>query len=127
VNTAKSPLRSNKHALKSAHFVLSAVPSVHHSKSLVPESIVTAYSLGNVLLMAIPKRLLKRAVHRNAVKRVCREAWLQTCKTTECLEIRQMTAKPKLVKLVNLPKFGSTMALKRLMRADVDNLFAQLK
>jgi hypothetical protein len=132
VQTAKSPSRSHKYALKSAHFVLSAVPSIHLSKFpggelTAVESSAAVKPLGNVLLMAVPKRLLKRAVHRNAVKRVCREAWRNTCKTTECFEIRQMTAKPKLVKLVNLPKFSSTVELKRLMRADVDNLFAQLK
>jgi Ribonuclease P len=127
VNTAKSPSRSHKHALKSAHFVLSAVPSIPLPKSPTIEFTTATKPLGNVLLMAIPKRLLKHAVHRNAVKRVCREAWREVCNTTECLEIRQMIAKPKLVKLVNLPKFSSTVVLKRLMRADVDNLFAQLK
>jgi hypothetical protein len=115
VQTAKSPSRSHKYALKSAHFVLSGLPPAAHVK------------LVNTLFMAIPKRLLKRAVDRNAVKRVCREAWFTTCADTSGLEIKQATGKPRLVKLVNLPKFNSTVELKKLIRADIDDLFSLLK
>ncbi len=83
------------------------------------------------LFMAIPKRLLKRAVDRNAVKRVCREAWrlknVESVKEPEKSQRPQTQAKPKLVKLVSLPTFESTKQLKHMMRTDVDVLFAKLK
>jgi Ribonuclease P len=127
LQVAKSPSRPQKNALKSAHFVLSALPSAANFPM-----VEFSTSENEALFMAIPKRLLKRAVDRNAVKRVCREAWrLKKVASVNNAEISQPTqqtqARPKLVKLVSLPTFDSTKQLKYLIRADVDVLFAKLK
>jgi Ribonuclease P len=128
---AKSPRRSQKNALKSAHFVLSVLPSTAFVENADILFSKNAMVKKEALFMAIPKRLLKRAVDRNAVKRVCREAWrLKNVESVEEPEKSQRTqtqAKPKLVKLVSLPTFESTKQLKQMMRADVDVLFAKLK
>jgi ribonuclease P protein component len=127
LQTAKSPSRSHKNALKSAHFVLSDVPQVTPTIPILPTALPVVMS-SNKLLMAIPKRLLKRAVDRNAVKRVCREAWASRCKTFSANSANVLfgVGKPKLIKLVNLPKFDSTTQLKSLMRADVDVLLIKM-
>jgi Ribonuclease P len=114
---AKSPSRPYKNALKSAHFVLSAFPALPQtcpSKSVDAEGLPAKV---NSLFKAIPKRLLKRAVDRNAVKRVCREAWRSACGE------KSQAFEPKLLKLVSRPNFDSTKQLKRLVRADLDVLF----
>jgi hypothetical protein len=124
---AKSPSRSHKNALKSAHFVLSALPPSPQallSKSLVADGLVIKIK-ANTLFKAIPKRLLKRAVDRNAVKRVCREVWRSECRTllVNPENTLKLGAEPKLLKLVSRPNFDSTKQLKRLIRADLDVLF----
>jgi RNase P protein component len=124
LQVAKSPPRSHKNALKSAHFVLSALPLTANIPAVKVSS-----SKKETLFMAIPKRLLKRAVDRNAVKRVCREAWqLKNVGSPEhSLNSQQIPLKPKLIKLISLPSFESTTQLKYLIRTDVDVLFAKLK
>jgi hypothetical protein len=114
VNPKGRPVKNtNRNALKSSYFALSAVPN-----KFAP----------NALMMAVPKRLLKRAVDRNAVKRVCREAWRQTCVLKRSsLDTLSPMGNTKLVKLVSLPKFDSVSTLKSQMRTDLDFLFAQLK
>jgi hypothetical protein len=108
---------TNRNTLKSLHFALSAVPNK-----------LTLVVKQDVLMMAVPKRLLKRAVDRNAVKRVCREAWRQSC-TLKCAAAgnASSTGNTKLVKLVSLPKFDSVRTLKSQIRTDLDFLFAQIK
>jgi RNase P protein component len=71
--------------------------------------------------MAVPKRLLKKASSRNAVKRVCREAWRKTIS----LNGVTMPNCGTLVKLQSLPVFQSQAQLKTLIRADLDKLFSQ--
>jgi hypothetical protein len=118
---AKSPSRPYKNALKSAHFVLSAFPALPQtcpSKSVDAERLPAKV---NSLFKAIPKRLLKRAVDRNAVKRVCREAWRSAYGAAS--GEKSQAFEPKLLKLVNRPNFDSTKQLKRLVRADLDVLF----
>lgn len=134
MQVAKSPPRSQKNTLKSAHFVLSALPTTAPLQKTDFSSTKNVVVKREKLLMAIPKRLLKRAVDRNAVKRICREAWrLKSSKAPEHSEILHLenaqTAqlKPKLLKLISLPNFESTKQLKYLMRTDVDVLFAKLK
>jgi ribonuclease P protein component len=139
LHVAKSPPRSQKNALKSAHFVLSALaPSAFVQKPEI-SSVKSNVLKSEKLFMAIPKRLLKRAVDRNAVKRICREAW--RLKNTEspkyCEDLHSENAhsetlqpalvKPKLIKLVSRPTFESTKQLKYLIRTDIDVLFAKLK
>jgi ribonuclease P protein component len=129
LQVAKSPPKSHKNALKSAHFVLSVFPSPAVVQKVAATFVKDAEGKSETLFMAIPKRLLRRAVDRNAVKRICREAW--RLKNAESVvnadKCRQGQVKPKLVKLVSLPTFESTKQLKFLMRADVDALFAKLK
>jgi ribonuclease P protein component len=135
LQVAKSPPKSHKNALKSAHFVLSVLPSpagvqnVQNKQKVEASFVKDSEVKGKALFMAIPKRLLKRAVDRNAVKRICREAWrLKNAESAKSAEKSQQgQVKPKLVKLVSLPTFESTKQLKYLMRADVDVLFAKLK
>jgi ribonuclease P protein component len=131
---AKSPSRSQKNALKSAHFVFSALPITAPSQKAEIFSLKNTVLKSDKLFMAIPKRLLKRAVDRNAVKRICREAWRQKnaglpnhleSSHFENLQIAQ--SKPKLIKLISLPSFKSTKQLKYLVRTDIDLLFAKLK
>jgi ribonuclease P protein component len=129
LQVAKSPPRPHKSALKSAHFVLSAIASPASMRTVHGDRSKSTLFTIEPLFMAIPKRLLKRAVDRNAVKRICREAWrLKQVKLTAGLETSgHNQAKPKLVKLVSLPKFESTTQLKYLMRSDIDALFAKFK
>lgn len=129
---AKSPPRSHKNALKSAHFVLSALPSAATGSNVVV-SVRNTPAKEGTLFMAIPKRLLKRAVDRNAVKRICREAWrLKYAKTSDVFiesagNSHLALTPPKLIKLVSIPSFETIKQLKYVMRADVDVLFAKLK
>jgi Ribonuclease P len=134
LQVAKSLSRSQKNALKSAHFVLSALPTTAPAQKADISFAKTTVSKSEKLFMAIPKRLLKRAVDRNAVKRICREAWrlknsgspnYSESSHFENLQIAQ--SKPKLIKLISLPSFESTKQLKYLVRTDVDLLFAKLK
>lgn len=129
MQVAKSPPKSHKNALKSAHFVLSVLPSPAAVQKIEATFVKDSAVKGEMLFMAIPKRLLKRAVDRNAVKRICREAWrLKNVKSVDNAgKSQQGQAKSKLIKLVCLPTFESTKELKFLMRADVDVLFAKLK
>jgi Ribonuclease P len=109
----RSVKNTNRNALKSSYFALSAVPNKFVS---------------NALMMAVPKRLLKRAVDRNAVKRVCREAWRQNCALKpSTLDTASPLGDTKLVKLVSLPKFDSVSTLKSRIRTDLDFLFTQIK
>jgi hypothetical protein len=131
---AKSLSRSQKNALKSAHFVLSALPITAPAQKADTSSAKNTVLKSEKLFMAIPKRLLKRAVDRNAVKRICREAWrlknsgLPNYSESSYFENLQIAhTKPKLIKLISLPSFESTKQLKYLVRTDVDLLFAKLK
>jgi hypothetical protein len=71
--------------------------------------------------MAVPKRLLKKASSRNAVKRVCREAWRISASKSNTA----VPEKGTLVKLQSLPVFNNIVQLKAVIRADVDKLFAR--
>jgi ribonuclease P protein component len=133
LQVAKSSPMTQKKALKSAHFVFSALPvGVQTSPTNLLTSIASfdkSSSKCETLFMAVPKRLLKRAVDRNAVKRVCREAWRAKylINSLDLVRCQQTRSTPKLIKLINLPSFESTKQLKQLIRADIDTLFAKLK
>jgi RNase P protein component len=97
----------------SAHFVLTRrLPAPAHG-ALALE--------GDILLMAVPKRLLKRAVDRNTLRRIAREAW------------RARTANPRprtpaLLRLARRPAGFETLtqrARKRLWREELDDLLAR--
>jgi ribonuclease P protein component len=134
LQVAKSPPRSQKNALKSAHFVLSALPTTAPAQKADTSSIENTVLKSEKLFMAIPKRLLKRAVDRNAVKRICREAWRlknsglpNYSESSHFENLQTVQSTPRLIKLISLPSFESTKQLKYLMRTDVDVLFAKLK
>ncbi len=55
----------------STHFVISIDKSSHPTSAAANPGAAS----GVTLIMAIPKKVLRRAVDRNAVKRVVREAW----------------------------------------------------
>ena len=112
----------SKKPLRSSHFSLSGAPlSSSHGRE------------HRKLLMAVPKRLLKKASSRNAVKRVCREAW--RAKLSVLLEPRlelstvnrgtEQVVAGALIKLHSLPVFESQADLKRLIRKDLDKLFSR--
>jgi len=95
------PGRKRRKRVTSAHFSISAVSqgqldrSVNDGAPAGSEATDSVTQAGH-LLMAIPKRLLKRAVDRNTVRRAARQAWrdqvLSQGPTSTAL-IR-MTAKP---------------------------------
>jgi RNase P protein component len=100
----------SKKSLRSTHFSLSSAPSA------------SAYSDEPLkLLMSVPKRLLKKASSRNAVKRVCREAWRLKSAQSGIFKPNKGT----LVKLQSVPVFHSQTQLKALVRADLDKLLSK--
>lgn len=73
------------------------------------------------LLMAIPKRLLRRAIDRNTVRRIAREAWRGRHGA------RAPASGPVLLRLLRRPAGFENMtqrARKRLWRQELDALFA---
>lgn len=95
--------RPRRKRVASAHFAIAAVSvsrgqlgrSVNDSKS-TDNGPGDAVIQAGQLLMAVPKRLLKRAVDRNAVRRAARQAWrdqVLALGPTSTALIR-MTAKP---------------------------------
>lgn len=76
---------------------------------------------GAILLMAVPKRLLKRAVDRNTLRRIAREAWRAGASPDR-------PQAPALLRLAKRPSGFDTLtqrARKRLWRAEIDGLFAR--
>src|SRR5690606_5774290 len=100
-------------ALGSAHFMLSRRIPAPASGAAVPA--------GGILLMAVPKRLLKRAVDRNTLRRVAREAWRAGASPR-----RPQT--PALLRLAKRPPGFDALtqrARKRLWREELDALLAR--
>lgn len=99
--------------LASAHFMLSRRVPAPASGAAVPA--------GGILLMAVPKRLLKRAVDRNTLRRIAREAWRAGASP------RRPQA-PALLRLAKRPAGFDTLsqrARKRLWREEIDALLAR--
>ncbi len=82
--------------------------------------------------MAIPKRQLKRAVDRNTVRRVAREAWRAACAPVGSAEPAApagaaAVAPSALLRLVSRPQGFALLAQgarKRLWRTELDHLMA---
>ena len=83
--------------------------------------------------MAIPKRQLKRAVDRNTVRRVAREAWRAATRQNAVAEPAQAQAgqaqasPTALLRLVSRPQGFALLAQgarKRLWRTELDHLMA---
>lgn len=74
--------------------------------------------------MAVPKRHLKRAVDRNALKRVAREAWRLApwgdCPVPQVVMVKLRRSEPDW-------KSTSRPALKKAWRAELDELFLRLR
>lgn len=68
-----------------------------------------------VLFMAIPKRLLARAVDRNAVRRVAREAW-------RAADVARAPV-AALLRMTGLPPARGARHRKALVRAELDEAF----
>ena len=68
--------------------------------------------LPGVLFLAIPKRLLARAVDRNAVRRVAREAW-----RSAALEAAPVAA---MLRMTRLPPARGVRHRKAIVRAELD-------
>ena len=76
---------------------------------------------GDILLMAVPKRLLKRAVDRNTLRRGAREAW--RARPGNC-----RPRAPALLRLARRPADFDSLtqrARKRLWREELDELLAR--
>lgn len=71
-----------------------------------------------VLLMAIPKRLMPRAVDRNAVRRVAREAW-----RAASLASAPVAA---MLRMTRLPLARGARHRKAVVRGELDAMFAKL-
>lgn len=113
---AKGPPR-RRGPLASTHFMLSrrfpAPAGGARSASAGPA--------GDILLMAIPKRLLKRAIDRNTLRRIAREAWRAGLN-------RSRPRSPALLRLVRRPVDFDGLthrARKRLWREEIDELLAR--
>ncbi len=83
--------------------------------------------------MAIPKRQLKRAVDRNTVRRVAREAWRAAAlpvtidDPAQALPAQAVASRSALLRLVSRPQGFALLAQgarKRLWRAELDHLMA---
>jgi hypothetical protein len=119
------PQRSRRGPLlRSEHFTL-ALPR--------PSGTESPDTQGIELLMAIPKRQLKRAVDRNTVRRVAREAWRAATRRNAANEPAQpqpgqAAASPTaLLRLVSRPQGFALLAQgarKRLWRTELDHLMA---
>ena len=96
--------------------------SEHFALALIMRAPLDALSRPARLGFAVPRRQLARAVDRNALKRVAREAWRQA---------RWIGARAPAVAIVKLRradpiwKQASHRALKRTWRAELDSLFAR--
>lgn len=110
--------------LRSEHFTL-ALPRTSGAES--PDL------QGIELLMAIPKRQLKRAVDRNTVRRVAREAWRAAAlpvtidDPAQALPAQAVASRSALLRLVSRPQGFALLAQgarKRLWRAELDHLMA---
>jgi len=122
----QSPQRPRRGPLlRSEHFTL-ALPRTSGTES--PDL------QGIELLMAIPKRQLKRAVDRNTVRRVAREAWraaarpAATDEPAQALPAQEAVAnRSALLRLVSRPQGFALLAQgarKRLWRSELDHLMA---
>ena len=105
--------RRGRGPVASAHFTLSRRTPVPDGGNALPT--------GDVLLMAVPKRLLKRAVDRNTLRRVAREAW-------RAASGHDRPRSPALLRLARRPAGFDTLtqrARKRLWREEIDELLAR--
>jgi RNase P protein component len=114
---SKTSQRKQKLAVKSAYFYMSSLPKTPFASAAKP---------AEDMVMAVPKRLLKKAVFRNAVKRVCRESWRQCTQNSYPFNINlQVGQQTLLLKLTSTPLFKSQAELKRLIRQDLDSLLVR--
>jgi RNase P protein component len=115
---SKTSQRKQKLAVKSAYFYMSPLPKASAASAPKP---------AEAFVMAVPKRLLKKAVFRNAVKRVCRESWRQCTQNSHAFNSNlQVSQQTLLLKLTSIPLFTSQVELKRLVRQDLDGLLVRL-
>lgn len=70
-----------------------------------------------LLLMAIPKRVLSRAVDRNQVRRIARESW-RAARGPQCAQTLLLRLKRRPQRFEGLPRG----ALKQLWRLEIDRL-----
>lgn len=88
-----------KRALRSTHFVLNFAPSA---------------SGGSRLGLVVAKRFLKRAVARNLVKRIAREAFRQTRSSLPAMDlVLRLNARPQPLD-------------RRVLRLEIDSLYTRL-
>lgn len=73
----------------------------------------------SALIVAVPKRVLRRAVDRNAVRRVAREAW-----RAAALDRSPVVA---MLRMKRDPQVAGLRERKRVVRGELDRLFATLR
>ena len=118
VDASLAALARRRADLSSAHFGL-AFLMTEADGSLAPER-----RAHGRLAMSVPKRQLKRAVDRNALRRVAREAWRlapwEGLARPQVLMLKLRRSEPEW-------KAMGRAALKKAWRAELDELFSRLR
>lgn len=121
VDAALAALARRRADLSSAHFGLAyALPEA----GVQGDPPGRASAAGQRIAISVPKRLLRRAVDRNAMKRVAREAW-----RLADWGVSSTPAPRAMLKLRRAEAAWKTMgrsAVKKAWRAEIDALLAQL-
>ncbi len=78
-----------------------------------------ATGIRGVLIVAVPKRVMRRAVDRNAMRRVAREAW-----RAAGLDRSPIVA---MLRMKRVPQVDGQRERKRVARCELDRLFALLR
>lgn len=79
----------------------------------------SGFDAGATLIVAVPKRVLRRSVDRNAVRRVAREAW-----RAAALDRSPVVA---MLRMKRAPQVVGMRERKRVVRGELDALFAKLR
>lgn len=99
--------------------------SAHFGLAYLVQDATDTLASGERLAMSVPKRQLKRAVDRNQLKRIAREAWR--------LQAWGDAPRPALVVMLKLRrteadwKTSGRTALKKAWRAELDELFLRMR
>lgn len=90
-----------------------------HGKAVDPDAARADAPMRGLLVVAVPKRVLRRAVDRNAMRRVAREAWRGSG-----LDRTPIVA---LVRMKRAPALAGSRARKLAARSELDRLFETLR
>ncbi len=113
---------------RSSHFLISDLVA-NYPENGVNTKVLADFAAGNRIQFAVPKKLLKRAVDRNAVRRVARESWRACFRQIRAPE-RFMSKQHQIrIRLIARPSEFMSMsrpARKRFWRVELDQLISQV-